>query len=214
MIKVTASFDDGSIYDLRTADVMYSFKIPTTFYIPVNWRKYLIQKGIEPLKEEHVKQIAKEFEIGSHTVNHQLLTRIDAEEQIVEIYESKAFWDKYLNQDTKKFCYPRGYFTSDISQIVSASGYEEARTTLIGELNPPKDPFVRNTTIHVGCDRKEYGSSWLEFGRRMISQALEKEALGEEVDFHFWGHSEEIHRNQEWDNFIRFMELLNENILS
>lgn len=214
MIKVSASFDDGSIYDMRLADMLYSFKIPATFYLPANWRNYLIQKGIEPMTEDQVKQIAEEFEIGSHGVNHELLTRVDDETQVYEIYESKIYWENFLDAKVTKFCYPRGYFNQDIAEIVKASEYEEARTTLVGELNPPLNPYMRNTTLHVACDRKEYGANWLEYGKRMITKALEKEALGEEVDFHFWGHSEEIHRNQQWENLIKFMELVNENILS
>jgi len=214
MIKVTASFDDGSIYDLRTADIMYNFKIPTTFYIPVNWKKYLLMKGIQPLTEEQLRKIAEEFEIGSHSVNHLLLTRISEEQQITEIYESKQYWEEFFKHQINKFCYPRGYYTTDIMEIVKGAEYSEARTTLVGELNPPENLLARHTTIHVACDRREYGCSWLAFAKRMIEKALEKESRGEEVDFHFWGHSAEIHENNQWDNFIKFMELLNENILS
>lgn len=214
MIKVTASFDDGSIYDLRTANMMYNFKIPTTFYIPVNWRKYLLMRGIDPLNDEQLKELASEFEIGSHSVNHVLLTRVSEEDQVFEIYESKMYWEEYLNKKVNKFCYPRGYYTSDIAEVVKAAEYTEARTTLVGELNPAENKYARHTTIHVGCDRKEYGCSWLEFGKRMIAKALEKESRGEDVDFHFWGHSAEIHQNNQWENFVKFMDLLNENILS
>lgn len=213
MIKVEASFDDGSIYDLRMADIMYGFGIETTFYIPVNWKKYLYSKGIEPLKDEHVRELSKEFEIGSHGINHELLTRVDKDVQWNEIAGSKKWWKENYKIDVKKFCYPRGYYTEAIKKLVMKAGYESARTTRVGELTPI-DPYELPTTIHVGIDRKEYGCNWLAYGKKMIEQALEHEARNDYVVFHFWGHSEEVHRNDQWDNLIRFMELLDENILS
>lgn len=214
MIKVTASFDDGSIYDMRLANIMYNFNIPTTFYIPADWRKYLLSKEIEPMTENQLRELAREFEIGSHSVNHTLLTRVDTAEQKYQIEESRLYLKELVNQNIDKFCYPRGYFNEDIKTLVKNAGYTEARTTLVAELNPPTDRYARNTTLHVGLDRREYGTDWLNFGRKMIYKALEKEAIGEDVDFHFWGHSEEIHRNQQWENLLLFLEELNENILS
>ncbi len=205
MIKLEASFDDGSIYDLRTADMMYRHNIDTTFYIPVRWKEYLVSKGIEPLSDSSLGDIAGQFEIGSHGYNHELLTRIDETHQREEVFESKAYWDSQ-GISVSKFCYPRGYYTEDIKDLVKEAGYESARTTKIGELTKPSDQFETHTTVHVGLDRKEYGCSWIEYARKMIDKAIQKNQDGEDVVFHAWGHSEEINRNDQWQNLESFLK--------
>ena len=210
-IKLTASFDDGSMYDLRIADLMYRHSIPTTFYIPVNYVKYLHSKGIPAIPETLLKAIAENFEIGSHGVNHELLTRVDKDTQDFEINESKAELESMFNRPITKFCYPRGYYTTDIIDIVRGAGYTEARTVKVGELNPAKDPLERHTTVHVGLDRKEYGTDWLTYAEKKLDEALAKVRRGEEVDYHFWGHSAEIEKNDQWERLIQFLEYIDEN---
>ena len=74
MIKTEFSFDDGSIYDLRTADILKQYGYNAIFYIPVNWQKYLANKRIDSLSYDDVIELSKHFTIGSHGVNHELLT--------------------------------------------------------------------------------------------------------------------------------------------
>ena len=57
MIKIVASFDDGSLYDLRTADMLNQHGLTATFYIPVNWQRYLATKRIDPLTFDDIKEL-------------------------------------------------------------------------------------------------------------------------------------------------------------
>lgn len=209
MVKISASFDDGSIYDLRVADMMYRFNIPTTFYIPVNWQKYNLSKNIEPLSDDQLKMIVNEplFELGSHGVNHELLTKVLDEVQDYEIEESKKEFERIFEQKIEKFCYPRGYNTKKIRDKVKKAGYKSARTVEVGNLDGGDDPYKTPTTIHVGYDRKEYGGQdWLTFSRNMIMQASALEISGKEVVFSFFGHSEEVNRYNQWDRLEQFLE--------
>lgn len=214
MKNISASFDDGSEQDFRLAELMMKYKIQTTFYIPTNYKKYLARKGIKPLSDIQLNDISNNFEIGSHGVNHELLTRVDDKQQQYEIEESKREFERIFDRKIEKFCYPRGYYTEEIKDKVKRAGYKMARTVKVGELTRAKDPFETHTTVHIGLNRKEYGTDWLTYARRMIAEAKVKHAKGEDVFFHFWGHGHEIGRLDQWDRVEQFMELLDENLLS
>lgn len=213
VITVKFSFDDGSIFDVRVADLMYHYGIETKFYIPANWQTYLNQKGIEPLTSDLLKMISDQFEIGSHGVNHELLTRVDEDVQTYEIYKSREFWSEFVQGDVNSFCYPRGYFNEEIKKKVENAGYLDARTTKVGNLLKPKDPFESPTTIHVGYDRDEYNTDWFTYGKIMVKEALKLSSEGKKVEFTAWGHSEEINRLDQWERFEEFLKYLRDTIL-
>lgn len=213
MIKVEFSFDDGSIYDLRIADMMNSYGIDTTFYIPVNHARYLATKGIEALSPNDVKNIANNFNLGSHGVNHELLTRVSEDKQNTEILGSIMYWQEQ-GYEVTSFCYPRGYYDENIKNKVIKAGYANARTVKVGNLEVPIDPFETETTVHVGYDREEYETDWLTYAKEKVTEAIEMNNDGEDVVYHAWGHSEEIHRYQQWDRLGELLRVISENLLT
>ncbi|MDY6903905.1 MAG: polysaccharide deacetylase family protein [Thermodesulfobacteriota bacterium] len=81
--------------------------LPTAKYAPVSW---------DQLREMNQNGI----EIGSHTMNHPILSRIDKNEIEAEIFLSKAVLTKKLNNEIVSFCYPNS-FPGDINdQVVEA----------------------------------------------------------------------------------------------
>jgi len=209
MIQTNISFDDGSIYDLRTADLLKRYNLNAVFFIPVNWQRYLLSKGIDPLTVDNLRDLASQFEIGSHGVNHELLTRSDNSKIDQEIFDSYEFWQK-TGYKVTGFCYPRGYYNEDIKNKVKEAGYTWARTVKVCELLPPSDPFETHTTVHIGLDRKEYGTDWLTFAKDKLEEALERSAMGEEIHYNIFGHSEEIHRYQQWSRVEELLRLISE----
>lgn len=208
-IKLSASFDDGSMYDLRMADLMYRHSIPTTFYIPVNYVKYLHKKGIPAIPDTLLRRIVENFELGSHGVNHELLTQVDEQTQNKEIEQSKIELEQLFNKKISKFCYPRGYYNDAIKSKVSKV-YDEARTVKVGNLDMPTDKYERPTTVHVGYDRKEYDTDWLTYAKRKVDEAIDRVMRGEETDYHFWGHSAEVEKNDAWNGLIDLLEYIDE----
>ena len=211
MIRVVASFDDGSIYDLRMADMMSSYGIDTIFYIPVNWQRYLLSKGIEPLSPNDLKNIASNFKLGSHGVNHELLTKVSEDKQDKEILGSILYWQEQ-GYEVTSFCYPRGYYNPEIKDKVIKAGYTNARTVKVGNLSVPDDPYETETTVHVGYDREEYETDWLTYARNKVTEAIHRHQEGEEVVYHFWGHSEELWRYQQFDRLGEFLKFLTERL--
>ena len=131
--------------------------------------------------------------------------------QDYEINESLNWW-KQSGIDVTSFCYARGYFNDDIKAKVKKAGYKTARTVKIGYLNPATDPYETNTTLHIGYDRSEYGMDWLSYAKLKVTEALQLQENGESVIYRIFGHSEELHRYQQWDNFGLFLRYLNENM--
>lgn len=213
MIKLEFSFDDGSIYDLRIADMLNSYGYKATFYIPVNWQRYLLSKGIEPLTPEKLKHIASQFTLGSHGVNHTLLTQSSEKQQRQEIFESKKYWEQQ-GYTVDSFCYPRGYYNDEIKDMVKEAGYKIARTVKVGYLEPADDPYETNTTVHIGYDRDEYNMDWYSYAKNKVLEAIYRDREGEDIVFHAWGHSEEIHRLQQWERLGSFLRFINENLLT
>jgi peptidoglycan/xylan/chitin deacetylase (PgdA/CDA1 family) len=211
VIRVEFSFDDGSIYDLRVADMMASYGYNATFYVPVNWQRYLLAKHIDPLTPNDLKNIASHFTLGSHGVNHELLTRVSSETQDKEILGSMLYWQEQ-GYNVQSFCPPRGYFDDNIKAKVMKAGYKSMRTVNVGALSPADDPFETDVTVHIGYDREVYETDWLTYAKSKMDEALDMAGRGEEVVYSCFGHSEEIHRYQQWDRVGTLLKLLSERL--
>lgn len=174
MTKIKISFDDASTQDIQIAKLLKKYKLEknTTFFFPVMPSIVNEPKGRVSLSESQSQEIAPEFEIGSHTITHQLLTRIPLDAAKREIFESRDILQKRYNQEINQFSYPRGYANPDLQKLVQQAGYKSARSTLVGYIHRSENPYFEQTTVHVGCDRKEYaGKNWLEYARYMLALA-------------------------------------------
>lgn len=189
-MKIIASFDDGSKEDLILSEIMQTYHIPTIFYFPVHPLRVNEPHSRISLTAEERQQIAADHEIGSHTLTHPLLTRIKPAQARVQIESSRAMLQKEFNQEITAFCYPRGYANPQIQEWVRLCGYTHARGVTVGYLEESENPYYEQTTVHVGCDRKEYaGRNWYQFAQEMLQQADDNSV------FHLWGHGWEIARD-------------------
>lgn len=204
--SITFSLDDGSIFDYRLAAYFAKYNLEATFYLPVNWRKYLLAKGIEPMTIEQAQELSEKFIIGSHGVDHHLLTRVDNYLQDREIKESRIILQDMFDQPIRSFCYPRGYYDATILEKVAEAGYTSARTVKVGNIYPAENRLETVTTAHIGYDRAEYGTDWYTYAEGQLQRGLDQ-ADTRPIRLHFWGHGEEIHRQGEWDRVLKFLKL-------
>lgn len=201
-MKISASVDDGCKLDAKLARLFEKYGIEATFYWPVDFITLSILKGWEPLSPGEESYIAKNFEIGSHGVTHAYLTKIPEEVAIDEIQDSRVMLRTKYNQPITKFCYPRGYTNDRLKQVVKDAGYELARSTEIGHIGKPDDPYFAPSAVHIGCPvRPEYkDTTWLDYGLKLFAGAKKRD-----LDFHFWCHSWEIEKYNEWGNVKYFL---------
>lgn len=108
------------------------------YYIDFNYREeildslmieYFDEKDLfykTYLNENEILELHKDGNIiGTHTVNHKVLSRLSYKEQMFEIKQSLSFLKNIVNLDYKSFCYPYGYkssynkFTIDILKTLN-----------------------------------------------------------------------------------------------
>jgi peptidoglycan/xylan/chitin deacetylase (PgdA/CDA1 family) len=193
---------------MRTADLLEQYGFDDViFYIPSDWHFVNRLHGDVPLTEHEVVDLNNRFKVGSHTISHQMLTRIPYEEMVEQVVQSKAQLERLLGGEVEDFCYPRGYANDGIRDVVRQH-YKTARNTLVGSLTASEDPVWEYTTVHIaGKRRTDYeDTTWLAEGRRLLAEAVKLDKAGEDVIFHFWGHSWEIDKYFEWGNFEIFLQ--------
>ena len=86
------------------------------------------------------------MEIGSHTVHHARLSRLDADWVRTELSESKAVIEGQLGQSCNYFCSPFGIPWLDFKperdpELASAAGYRCLLTTWRGPARAGDDAF-------------------------------------------------------------------------
>jgi peptidoglycan-N-acetylglucosamine deacetylase len=204
-MKIKASFDDGTTEDVKAAALMRQFDIPTIFYWPVNFHMTNEHNGRTSLSDTEQDDIAENFEIGSHTVSHPLLTRIPIETAREEISFSREILQKRFGQEINSFCYPRGYSNPVIQDMVVEAGYTNARSTLVGYVFQSENPYFEQTALHIACNRREYaGLDWMDYGVKLLEIARN---VPDGV-FHIWGHSWEIEKNGQWERLEKFLKFM------
>lgn len=201
-VIVTTTWDDFSDYDGKLSQLLLEYDIPAMFYIPVNRLQY-----------RHAAKLARElitypyFDVGSHTINHALLTRIPKDLAWIEIADSKELLENKLSVPIRHFCYPRGYFDDEIAKMVEDAGYCSARTVHVLNTSIEQDPFAIKTTLHA-YNRKEYRERcWVDIGVEYLEYVFTNGGY-----FHLWGHSAEINKYGDWASLEWFLSYINKKI--
>jgi len=90
-----------------------------------------VNEDDQPLTWDQLKEMMSEgvFTVGSHTLNHPLLSGLQSEAAYQEIYESKGIIESRLGVDVTTFCYPAGDFNQETVGLVQQSGYSAAVVT-------------------------------------------------------------------------------------
>lgn len=227
MLTVTTSWDDGDVLDLKLANLLDRYTIKGTFYITKEYRK-------ERLSDIDIQEISQRHEIGAHTLTHPDLRSIVREEKIREIKGSKQWLENLLGKDVPSFCYPSGFFDTESVEVVQEAGFQGARTTVLGKLEPPADPFLLPTTLQVYPMpfRKLgiHGYWWRKLLQPFTERAPALRVLGVPLQslrsfealacatfdialmrggvFHLWGHSWEIEKYNMWQPLERVLSYI------
>ena len=199
--KIVTSWDDGSFYDLRLSDLLLKYKIPAIFYIPTFWTQ-------RDLRDEDIVELKqKGFEIGGHTVTHPIdMKTLTYDQQLREIAKNKIWLEELIGEQIKSFAYPRGRYDETTILAVKEVGFENARTTAIGNFVLPDDPYRIRTTVHVYPETPKYNKpDWLKEAYRLFQYG---------DYFHLWGHSWEIEKFKLWDQLESFLKHIYETVYS
>jgi peptidoglycan/xylan/chitin deacetylase (PgdA/CDA1 family) len=190
-MEVLASWDDGSTADLKMAELMAHYKIPTIFYWPSMLSKG--KKTSSSLTEQDCKEISKNFTIGSHSASGQSMKKMTIPQLSMEITDSKKNLQDLTGQEIESFAYPKKSISSLTKALVKGAGYKSARTNIVGHLKPGDDSFAIQCTVQIGIDRIEYKNKcWEYFADDMLSKIQPNET------FHLFGNSWEVELYKDW----------------
>ena len=210
-VWITTSWDDGYPLDTRLAELLDRYRIPGTFYVP-------IRSQLPVLEPKQIRDLARGFEIGGHTVNHLRLDAVSAECARNEIFQCKQALEEITGRPCTMFCPPGGRFRESHLSDIREAGYVGLRTV---ELMSVEYPVQRGglailpTTLQLyQHDAAAYFKNAVKRGRWGNLQTYLRHARGADLlpaaesmlqsllrsggVFHLWGHSWEIEHSRLW----------------
>jgi peptidoglycan-N-acetylglucosamine deacetylase len=132
---ILTSWDDGHPSDMRLAEMLSRFGLKGTFFVPLN-----NSEGRPVLSPAQIRLLARDFEIGGHTVDHIYLDRLGKTEVHRQVVECRQRLEDITSKPVQGFCYPGGHVTGAALSAVKAAGFRYART-------------IENLRFDVGSDR-------------------------------------------------------------
>ncbi|WP_377705451.1 polysaccharide deacetylase family protein [Pseudoduganella sp. UC29_71] len=214
----TCSADDGHPADLTLAGLLRAHGLPGTFYFPIR-----NQEGGPVLSGAGMREVAAHFEIGSHTHDHQFLTRVGPEWAAAQIVRGKRVLEDTLGRRVAGFCYPGGRYRKLHVEQVRAAGFEFARSTLNLCLDAGSNRYEMATTCQFYPHRRAVylrnfvrGGAWARRAGLLLCAAAEPHwerrmyALFDAAErrggvFHLWLHSADVERLAAWTALERFL---------
>lgn len=204
---VTTSWDDGHKLDVRLAALLKKYNLPGTFYVSPLDREFPKE---DLLTDDEVKALAKDFEIGAHTMTHPRLPDISDDEARREMGESKEYLEKLLGKPVVSFCYPGGEYNAQHPGIAEELGFSYARTVKRHVNNLNGSVFEAHTSVNAYNHYQDipkifkfagYKPSkvphyfkWENLAKGMFDRLRREGGI-----FHLWGHSWEIDQHGDWD---------------
>lgn len=211
---VTTSWDDGHLLDKKLATLLKRYHIKGTFYVAPEDHEF---EPADRLKAADIKTIARDFEIGAHTITHPRLPQVALDTAKIEITGSKAQLEAIIGRPVTSFCYPGGEYRPEHVQMAAEAGYTYARTVSRFSLTAGPSPLTVPTTIHAyrhwsdlwpiaqaaGFNPVKFVRYLLNWDELAIALFNRSRRLG--GVFHLWGHSWEIDRNRDWNRLERVL---------
>lgn len=150
---VAITFDDGYLDNLENAyPILEKYQAKATIYVVVDrhnrdWSTYkkahhnsgeLTREA--KLNDEQVQFLAQSgvMEIGSHTLTHANLDKLDDAACLAELVDSKQQLEQLTGKAVNSFAYPFGIYSQRDVDLAKQAGYHNAVTTKEGidGLNP------------------------------------------------------------------------------
>jgi peptidoglycan/xylan/chitin deacetylase (PgdA/CDA1 family) len=131
---IVITFDDGYLDAYTEAyPILKKYGLTgTLFLVPgfVGHRNFVTWDEVREMYDRGV------MEIGSHTMNHLDLTRLNPSQLMDQVSLSKHVIEREIHQKISIFCYPSGRFNATVIAAVRHAGYQAAVTTRPGWASP------------------------------------------------------------------------------
>jgi peptidoglycan/xylan/chitin deacetylase (PgdA/CDA1 family) len=220
------SIDDGHPLDRRMAEIVQRHALRATFYVPGR-----NCEGPPVMSPSDLRALAQQCEIGSHTLEHRFLQRLNALEALAQINDGKAALQDALGQPVQGFCYPGGKYRPLHCQMVQTAGFDYARTTQNLRLDAGQLSYALPTTLqfypHPASvllrnffsqrnwrQRREalgvisQNADWLERIYLLFDHVSKRGGV-----FHLWCHSLDLERLGLWHTLDAFLAYVSQTTL-
>ncbi|NOJ43328.1 polysaccharide deacetylase family protein [Bradyrhizobium australiense] len=218
---VTTSWDDGHPSDLHVAALLAKRNLQGTFYVPMT-------AETSTMTTAQIRELGSGFEIGAHTIHHDVLTKLANEKAWREVAGCKSWLEDMTGQPCRMFCPPKGRYSRPHLKMIRRAGFVGLRTVELGSLDFPRRraglalmpttvqayphglaAFARNAVKRMAFANlwrfvaRGRSGDWPQLARSLLGQALESGGV-----FHLWGHSWELQDGDQWrrlDDVLQFM---------
>ena len=210
MVKISFSWDDGAVEDLKLMDLLMRYSIPSIFFIPAtNQERPTINKN-------EIKTIYNNgFEIGAHTYSHSYLTRVPNDTAVRDIVNGKEYLEQLLGNEVPHFCFPGGSYNKELVKQCSDI-FTSARTADTGAVfrsntflikpafhffNRGKRSLIYNSLknnspiFYLVLSNLKY-SDYFDFVRHILDDIISSKG---DYGINIWGHSWEIEEYGLWN---------------
>lgn len=184
-MRLMVSVDDGHEKDWQVFEMLkkYGLEKHAVFYIaPYN--------NIPLLSRRQIREISQASEVGGHTLNHSVLTKLKKDAQIREILDGNAVLEEITGKRMEKFAVCRGWYNEEVEQSVRECGMEWMRTMKQGVSELEEIPFVLPISVHF---HPYHYRAW----REMLDKAL----ASENGYFHVTCHGWELQKFNLWKEY-------------
>jgi len=222
-VIITTSWDDAHPLNLKVGKLLKKYGIPATFFISIKnigiGREFRYLKERKSMTFNQIKKIAKDFDVGGHTLSHTDLTRVSKERAEEEVLEGKKILEDIIGKEVVSFCYPWGSYNKSTIELVKKCGFKGAKTIDIFR-REIKNPFEIGTMVHAAQHRRRsyvfnltkkfinlndlkllffisknhlFDKSWDQIAIKTLEFVIKNGGI-----WHLWGHSWEIEMNNDW----------------
>lgn len=193
---LTFSFDDGSQNDARLVSLFDQYRLKSTFHL--NGRNYIGKTADE---KAAVRETYKNHEIACHTLSHGWPTRMPSASLVTEVMKDRSILEEITGYPVTGMSYPSGSCDANAVSVMRACGIEYARTVRSTDDFAFPDDFL---LWHPSCHFKSAMPLAERFLRDLDSQWTKPL-------FYIWGHSHEIHCEEDWAQTEKLLRLLADN---
>lgn len=236
---VTFSYDDGVEQDKRLIQLLDRYGLKCTFNLNSGFlgKKGNLQRNIfgttnwvshNKIPVDEIKQVYRNHEVASHTVNHPTLRDLTDDKIVAEVLEDAAALEKITGKKVCGLAYPNGYGPADPVVFKKLTGQEyvpsEGDKLFLKNEHRVSDLIRKNTELYYGRTTKSTYSfdlqeNLLEFNPTVAHRETEermdlaKRFVELEADkpqiYYIWGHSYEFDVSEKaWEDFERLCEFI------
>lgn len=124
--SIAVTVDDGNLSDYEVMrPLLKEYGLPATFFLltgKIGSPGYMTWDQVRELRAEG-------FDIGSHGISHDILTRKSAELQKEELQKSKEDLEKELGTEVCSFAFPYGRYDETLLALAKEVGYKAVYST-------------------------------------------------------------------------------------